>query len=57
MVRIVSVGVLLRSNIAWMVLGRVAVEALLGIGKVVAHLRCAVLAHLLLVTGIGLRRH
>ena len=53
-VRVVASGVLLGGDFAGVVLSRVAVKALVRIGKVRAHLRSAVLAHLLLVTAVGL---
>lgn len=52
--RIVASGVLLGSHFARVVLGRVAIETLAGVGKVGADLRGAILAHLLLlVTAVG----
>ncbi len=60
MMRVVASMLLLRSDFALVVLSRVTVEVLTRVGKVGAHLRCAVLAHLLLLllmTSIGLRRN
>lgn len=55
MMRVVASWVLLlRSDFARVVLSGVTIETLTGVGKVGAHLGCAVLTHLLLMTAVVL---